>query len=151
MPAPRLLRVIQRSLIGLSVTSALVLAGCSESAKAPLSEASPVIKKKPNILYIMADDLGYYLVGEGHMGAPNDERRGLPGYEGFLNDSSLSFAQLLRDNGYHPYMAGKWHLGSAIAGGAVTTAGSRWLMIAAQLRTTMASSGLSRLVVYTPA
>ncbi len=42
------------------------------------------------------------------MAAPNDERRGLPGYEGYLNDRSLSVAQLLKDAGYHTYMAGKW-------------------------------------------
>src|SRR6478735_3462794 len=106
--------------------------------------------RQPNILYIMADDLGYsdvhalggeidtpnldelisngriltnhhagtvsaitrsmlisgtdhHLVGEGTMGAPNDERKGLPGYEGYLNDRSLSLAELLKDAGYHTY------------------------------------------------
>ena len=54
----------------------------------------------------------HHRVGEGTMGAPNDERAGLPGYEGYLNDRSLSVAQLLKDAGYHTYLAGKWHLGS---------------------------------------
>jgi arylsulfatase A-like enzyme len=119
---------------------------------------------RPNILYLVADDLGYsdlgvfggeirtpnidqlarqgriltnfhtstvcavtrsmlysgtdhHLVGEGTMGAPSDERRGLPGYEGYLNDRALSIAQLLRDGGYHTYIAGKWHLGSDITKG----------------------------------
>ena len=121
-------------------------------------------RDRPNILYLVADDLGYsdlgafggeirtpnldqlvqdgttltnfhtgsvsavtrsmlysgtdhHLVGEGTMGAPNDERRGLPGYEGYLNDRALSVAQLLQDGGYHTYIAGKWHLGSDISRG----------------------------------
>lgn len=56
-------------------------------------------------------------VGMGTMGAPTDERRDLPGYEGYLNDRSLSVAQLLQDGGYHTYISGKWHLGSRIVGG----------------------------------
>lgn len=124
--------------------------------------ATPSVIAQPNILYIVADDLGFsdigalggeistpnldalvksgriltnfhvstvcavtrsmlysgtdhHLVGEGTMGAPGDAlRSGKPGYEGYLNNSSLSIAQLLKDGGYHTYIAGKWHLGSVI-------------------------------------
>lgn len=140
----------------LMATASIVLLGMAATP----AFAQP--QKRPNILYIVADDLGYsdlhafggeisspnldalaangaifanfhtspvcavtramlysgtdhHLVGEGTMGAPNDERKGLPGYEGYLNDRALSVAQLLKDGGYHTYIAGKWHLGSNIA------------------------------------
>lgn len=34
-----------------------------------------------------------------------------PGYEGYLNHSVPTMAELLRDAGYHTYLAGKWHVG----------------------------------------
>jgi len=40
--------------------------------------------------------------------APNQKDK--PGYEGYLNDNVVTISQLLKDNGYHTYMTGKWHL-----------------------------------------
>ena len=40
------------------------------------------------------------------------ELRGRPGYEGYLNDSVVTFASLLNDAGYHTYATGKWDPGT---------------------------------------
>lgn len=40
-------------------------------------------------------------------------QKGKPGYEGHMNNRVVSVASILRDSGYHTYMAGKWHLGHA--------------------------------------
>jgi arylsulfatase A-like enzyme len=115
--------------------------------------------KKPNILLIVADDMGYSDIGcfGGEIKTPNldrlaraggrftsfcvgptcsptrsmllsgcdnhvaglgnmaeflgPEQKGKPGYEGHLNSRVASIASVMRDTGYHTYMAGKWHMG----------------------------------------
>ncbi|WP_437654334.1 arylsulfatase [Sorangium sp. So ce1182] len=54
-----------------------------------------------------------HAVGLGRMGGGSGPQAGQPGYEGHLTDNALSVAEILKDAGYHTYIAGKWHLGDA--------------------------------------
>ncbi len=136
----------------------LMAAGLGLLHGAPQASAAEPARK-PNILLIVADDMGYSDVGAfgGEIETPNidalaqrglsatnfyvaptcsptrsmlltgtdnhvagfgvmseytgPQQKGKPGYEGHLNQRVTSIATLLRDSGYHTYMAGKWHLG----------------------------------------
>ena len=46
--------------------------------------------------------------GVGHM---VDKHPGYPSYQGFLNDQSVTIAEVLKPAGYRTAMAGKWHVG----------------------------------------
>jgi arylsulfatase A-like enzyme len=116
-------------------------------------------ESKPNILLIVADDMGYADLGQygGEIRTPHLDalaktglsftnfyasptcsttramlltgtdnhvaglgnmnewlgpaQQGKQGYEGHLNERVVTISTLMRDAGYHTYMAGKWHLG----------------------------------------
>ncbi len=118
------------------------------------ANAIPAATKRPNIVLIMADDMGFSDVGcyGGELETPHLDKlanngirfthfyntarccptrsalmtglynhqagighmvndRGLPAYQGYLNDKCVTIAEALKPAGYQTLMAGKWHVG----------------------------------------
>lgn len=136
----------------------LAMVGCKQKPETP-GESVSVEPTRPNILLIVADDMGYsdicsfggeiatptldklakeglqltnfhvlpscsptrsvllsgtdnHVAGLGTMGEfKTPEMEGHPGYAGYLNLEVAALPEVLKDGGYHTYMAGKWHLG----------------------------------------
>ncbi|WP_164851346.1 arylsulfatase [Larkinella soli] len=120
------------------------------------SSVVPGPDPKPNIIVILADDMGYSDIGPfgSEIRTPNLDdlaKNGLrmtqfynasrccptraslltglyqhqagvgdmvntrkqPAYQGYLNRNCVTIAEALKRSGYHTYMAGKWHVGTA--------------------------------------
>jgi arylsulfatase A-like enzyme len=61
---------------------------------------------------VLLSGVDNHLAGIGTMGEfKTPEMENYPGYAGYLNFEVAALPEILRADGYHTYMAGKWHLG----------------------------------------
>ena len=143
------------SALARAMTRRQLLTAVAGGLAAPLASASiQAAPRRPNILLIVADDMGFSdlgcygseistpnLDGLAHRGVrftqfyntarccptraslltglyPHQagighmvENRGVPSYQGYLNDRCVTIAEALRRGGYRTLMSGKWHVG----------------------------------------
>jgi len=146
MPKPQTRRQFLRTAAGAALGAAMV---------GPLvRRARAAAADRPNIILIMADDMGFSDIGcyGGEIATPNIDRlaagglrftqfyntarccptraslltglyphqagvghmvgnKGIPPYQGYLNEQCVTIAEALGPAGYHTLMSGKWHVG----------------------------------------
>jgi len=133
-----------------------IFGGAAAAAATPglMAQAADADKERPNIIVIMADDMGFSDIGcyGSEISTPNLDRiaegglrftqfyncarccptraslltglyphqagighmindRGIPSYQGYLNNKCVTIAEAIRPGGYHALMSGKWHVG----------------------------------------